>query len=414
MRAFFFILTALFLSVLARAEREPEDVSSILLKLREGSEYFSEDAIKDLEKIAEKPSARALEVLGQFFLEGNYGIATDIARAHEYLKRAVELPDAKEAFYFLGQMTERGLGTKASSLNAVGLMQEGVERGSAQCMLALANLYAGKALGEPDYTKALELCKQAAAAGSAEGFSRQAILYEYYLEGAPDWENAYPLYLQAANGGSGEAAYRLAQLAASGECPLLEKDDTKAEVFLIRSGLLGYSKAAYEVARSYELKEVKDVLAMTAWMKRGAELGDVQAANAFGQMLLAGNGITQNSREAYSWFVKAANAGLATGMVNVGYLLELGLGTEKNPKQAFQYYNQAAKLGHPDSYLLLSKAYEVGGGVEADLLEAVYWGKKYELIGKDGAAAGRVKELMAELTPEQMEKLQARLEPLEE
>ena len=59
-------------------------------------------------------------------------------------------------------------------------------------------------------------------------------------------------------------------------------------------------------------------------------------------MFFDGKGIKQNYKEAFNWWIKAADSGNADAQHNLGYMYENGFSVEKNIDQAVSWYKKGA------------------------------------------------------------------------
>lgn len=82
------------------------------------------------------------------------------------------------AQYYLGQVYEKGLGTKADITKAISWYQKGAINGSDSAQLSIANCYLEGNGIEQDTTLAIEWLTQAATAGNAEALARLAQVAE--------------------------------------------------------------------------------------------------------------------------------------------------------------------------------------------------------------------------------------------
>lgn len=66
-------------------------------------------------------------------------------------------------------------------------------------------------------------------------------------------------------------------------------------------------------------------------------------------MYFNGIGTQQNYNEGFSWFKKAADAGIPDAICQVGKFYHSGLVVEKNQAEAFTYFKKAAELGFAEA-----------------------------------------------------------------
>lgn len=117
----------------------------------------------------------------------------------------------------------------------------------------------------------------------------------------------------------------------------------------------------------------KDEALAASWYKRAAELGDVNAAFAYGVMLAEGRGIEKNRAAAAEMFERAARTGHAAANYNLGLLFLKGDGKPENPIRAAQHIAYAAEKGIAAAQYDLATLYQSGVGVPHDAVETSRW-----------------------------------------
>ncbi|KAG0275710.1 hypothetical protein BGZ95_008458, partial [Linnemannia exigua] len=73
-----------------------------------------------------------------------------------------------------------------------------------------------------------------------------------------------------------------------------------------------------------------------------AQLGDMHAQNALGEMYKDGRGVHQDYEAAMDWYLKAAEQGLASAQVNVGDMYDYGRGVPQDFTKAMEWFRKAA------------------------------------------------------------------------
>lgn len=109
------------------------------------------------------------------------------------------------------------------------------------------------------------------------------------------------------------------------------------------------------------------------WMKRAAELGDINAVFSWGVMLASGQGVEKDRVAAAEMFEKAARTGHPAANYNLGLLFLRGDGKPENPYRAAQHLTYAAEKGVPEAQYDLAGLYQAGTGVQPNALEASKW-----------------------------------------
>jgi serine/threonine protein kinase/TPR repeat protein len=120
--------------------------------------------------------------------------------------------------------------------------------------------------------------------------------------------------------------------------------------------------------------------------------GDVEVLNTLGVMYEQGKGVSQNYREAKTWYQQAAERGYGPAQKNMGRLYQLGSGVTKDHQEAVKWYRKAVDQGDwkgndwPELYL--GDIYSKGeNNVPQDDAEAVMWYRKAAKRGNLDAQA---------------------------
>ena len=89
-----------------------------------------------------------------------------------------------------------------------------------------------------------------------------------------------------------------------------------------------------------------------------------------------GEGVEKNLTEAFKWFQKAAEQGLAPAQNDLGICYNHGEGIERNLTEAFKWWQKAAEQGCASAQENLGYCYRNGEGVAQNLDEAIKWFRK--------------------------------------
>jgi TPR repeat protein len=100
------------------------------------------------------------------------------------------------------------------------------------------------------------------------------------------------------------------------------------------------------------------------------------AQNALGYMYDNGQGVKQDSKEAVTWYRKAAEQGFEVAQHNLGVMYANGQGVKQDHKEAVEWYRKAAAQGNAKAHHNLGCMYRDGQGVKQDHKEAVEWYRK--------------------------------------
>lgn len=111
----------------------------------------------------------------------------------------------------------------------------------------------------------------------------------------------------------------------------------------------------------------------SAFDRRAAESGSVEAMVRLGMSLRDGRGAEQDPEEAVAWFERAAELGYVPAWDHLGWMLENGLGCEVDLPRAFVLYRQAAKARNRQARFNLGRLYRDGLGTPQDGVLAAMW-----------------------------------------
>ena len=140
----------------------------------------------------------------------------------------------------------------------------------------------------------------------------------------------------------------------------------------------------------------------TNTLRRAAEGGNVQAANAWGMALLSdlegtldGEPAKDAMKKAFSFFRDAAALGDANGLYNMGSCYARGLGVGIDDRRAYECFKAAADKGHPQAINNLGWCHLKGKGVKEDHAEAA---KFFAKSADFGNAEGQLNYALALLS----------------
>ena len=115
-------------------------------------------------------------------------------------------------------------------------------------------------------------------------------------------------------------------------------------------------------------------------------------------MYSIGLGVPQDSKQAVTWFRKAAEQGDASAQYNLGLMYDKGRGVAQDDKQAVAWYRKAAEQGDAMAQFNLGVMYDKGSGVAQDYKQSYAWFSSAAANGDSNAVKAR--DIMAKrLTP---------------
>ena len=106
------------------------------------------------------------------------------------------------------------------------------------------------------------------------------------------------------------------------------------------------------------------------WLWLAAELGNIEALNAAGNLLTMGKVVPADHGTAYRYFRTAAEAGCPLCQGILGAIHAGFRPTKANTREAMRWLRLSAANGRADAALLLARRYRFGLGVPVDPREA--------------------------------------------
>ncbi len=107
-----------------------------------------------------------------------------------------------------------------------------------------------------------------------------------------------------------------------------------------------------------------------------ANLGYSDAQVSLGRCYKHGEGVYQNDRLAFEWFVEASKHDNPTAWVHLGACYADGVFVGQDYKKAVSWFRKAADRNHEVGQAFLAVCYENGLGVAKNYSQADYWKKK--------------------------------------
>lgn len=144
--------------------------------------------------------------------------------------------------------------------------------------------------------------------------------------------------------------------------------------------------------RALHFVELKSFDQAFQWYKKAADLGVAEAQGQLGAMYVSGTGIEQNFEEGIKWLEKAAASGDANAQGQLGAMFLKGSFVTKDYQRAFELINQASEKGNLQAQYLLGCMFAKGLGVNQSNTLARHWLQK----ASDGGV-GQAKRVMDSL-----------------
>ncbi len=130
--------------------------------------------------------------------------------------------------------------------------------------------------------------------------------------------------------------------------------------------------------------------------------GDAAAQFWVGEMYANGQGVQQDLKQAFNWFLRAASLDEPRAQYAVAEAYDLGRGVAQNGKRAASWYLTAAEHGNARAAYAIGLRYAKGIDMPMDLVQAYKWFTQAGDIG-----AGSKAWVEQKMTPSQLEKARA-------
>gem|GEM_PF-683472 len=323
-----------------------------------------------------------------------FSFSRDEAEAFRwYWRSAQTYPDALE---IVGTYYREGRGVPRDEQAAFRWTLRAAESGFAQAQRDVGIAFSTGAGVEPDDVEALRWWRMAAAQGDA--LAQRNVGWSYRMGrgvGRSDADAAV-WFRRAADQGNALAQADLAVMLVAGEG--VEKDEQEAVRLFRLAAEQGLMSAQRELGASFALGqgvEVDRVEAMR-WWRMAADQGDALAQHNVGLCYKSGEGgVAKSIADAIVWFRKSADQGYAPAKVQLGTILLAGEGVARDNREAARLFLQAAEQGETRAMVMLGWMYRRGLEGAPARPEAVRWLRTAAEAGEAGEEVAR--RILAEL-----------------
>lgn len=221
------------------------------------------------------------------------------------------------------------------------------------------------------FLTARNLALPRAEAGDAAAQTLLAEIYSRGLGVAVDFDEAEKWYARAARQGVPEAQLQMALV-------LLERDPDSPEARMLMASAAdaGHGKAMFNHAQILlsDRPGGGGQRAAFSYFRRAAEAGIADAQYAVAQYYSEGTPpAIYDPREARKWLEKSARQGFDSAQRELGFFMLEGLGGDRDYDSAFVWTARAAYAGNVAAQAQLAKLYWSGLGIEPDDTEAAAW-----------------------------------------
>lgn len=279
------------------------------------------------------------------------------------LRRAAYAGNAR-AKYGLAFQYISGAGTDRNDIEAARLFRESADGGIARAAYNLGLMYtAGRGVPR-DQAQALKWFEQASRAGDPYGSYAWARAMETSPQAAQRMGEIAPLYLSAAKAGHLPAAVRYGAMLLEGRG--VSRDRTRAEFWLRHAAENGYPEAALlmgdlfgQMAMGRTGRQQEEAAKSAAsWYLRAAEAGVAMAQAKLGNCYFAGAGVTRDFTAAQRWYRRAAEQGFADAQYVLGIWLSGGVAGTTDPVEGYRWLLLAERQGHTNAAKVRARAAE--------------------------------------------------------
>jgi alpha/beta superfamily hydrolase len=230
------------------------------------------------------------------------------------------------------------------------------------------------AYNKKDYAIALQEVRPLAEQGNADAQNLLGTMYANG-QGVPnDYTQTIRWYRKAAEQGNANAQFNLGYMYESGQVTHENKNQPLASLLETAEQILTGTRRNIGVIDGEE--RAQDRTQAFEWYRKAAEQGLAVAQLNVGIAYDEGLGIPQDYTQAIEWYRKAAEQGLVNAQLNLGYKYEKGQGTLQDYKQAIAWYRRAADQGDANAQFNLGVMYANGQGAPQSYGQAISWYRK--------------------------------------
>lgn len=234
------------------------------------------------------------------------------------------------------------------------------QTGDHHAMNLMGLMYMNGKSVEKDKKKGMEWYQRAADKGNVFALTNLASDYYRGENVEQDYNKALQLYQEAANKGFPDALYQTGSMYYYGDGVSIDYD--KAFIYLQKAATKKHVGAISRLGYMYDTGKgvAKNKIIATELYQKGANLGNSYAmVNLAINYYYGAEGLTQNYKEALSWYLKAAENG-SINSKRIGDMYNGGQGTEKDHKEAYKWYLLAAEKGDSDAMVQIGVLFGQG------------------------------------------------------
>lgn len=330
--------------------------------------------VDELRAAAERGDPKAQHALGLHFLKSEE-VDRSSAEAVKWFRKAAEQGNAAAQFQ-LGDCSYNEFGTILDYDSAAAMFAKAAGQGYPPAIKRLGDCYAAGRGVEQDGAKGLELHLEAARKGSASALGWLGICYKQGFRVEKDMDLALRFFHAAADHGDTVAMRLLVDHYERAG------DEEKAMAYrrkLVELGnAISISSVALEDGFAREQREKEDLSnGFQAFLDK-AKAGDAAMQVKVGDCYANGYGVEKNLAEAFSWYSRAAEAGLPEGLTKLGEVRMQEFAYEGDTRlkneffdkaKAIELFKKAAESGYLPAMTQLAFAYSDIPEMQAEMIE---------------------------------------------
>lgn len=354
----------------------------MMFRYGNGTKKSIDDALLWLKRSANNNYVYACKELGSIYNQG-VDVAIDFKESLMWYRRASELGDL-ESQYQIAMALEFGKGVERNHDDAINAFHTIYVQDLSEYYFEISQIIL---MDDPKLS--FSFCKEASKSNNAWYVNKLA---EYYRDGVGVESNikeAAKLFFKAANNGIFNAADSLLKMLTNS----IIVDDAllkKCLMTMENMAKTGNVQACNALA-SYYSNSLLDNYSAYQWYSKGSVFGNAWSIMKKAEFLEHGEGIKQNSDEAYSYYALASSGGIMSASIKL-FFYYLHKSDECGVKKIVSDMSRSALSGNDEAALFLANIYETGLLGTADVELAQYW---YKISIKNGNGWGMYK--LAEL-----------------
>ncbi len=251
--------------------------------------------------------------------------------------------------------------------------------------------YDAEPVDEEQLSSTEQSLKSLATQGDSDAQYQLGTRYYSGNETKQDFSQAALWYRRSAQQGNVDAQYSLGNMFLLGEG--VDQDDNQAAYWYALAAEQGHVSASANLESLNKANQTSSVVTTsntdrlmpieddTVTTSVSSETGEAEYEQ--GLAYAFGDGVAQNDRKAFEYFLQAADKGFPLAQYKVGVAYAYGEGVRQDYKSAANWYRKAAEQGYTIAQRNLATMYLNGNGIEKDKVQALAW---YQIVAANGNA----------------------------